>query len=123
MKLDNAYRITLHAKRRGEKAELIQYIEADNMDGATNKAKETFFARLYGFDSNRTHSLEAQKACDVSKVKESLKFGYKGGWATVDGNNEKSIFDMLEEAQEHDFTKGHEITEIHAMYVGGERYA
>ena len=89
------------------------------MDKAIDKAQSTFESRNWGFDKCTSRS--AQKACKLSKVRESLKFGFKGGWVTVHGNNEKTIFEMFEEAKKHKFASNEEIEEIFAIYVDGKR--
>lgn len=120
MKIENAYRIELHEKRGNKTGNLIQYIEADCMDEAIEKAKNTFEARLYHFEKPNIGS-SAQKSCKLRKIHEPLRFGFQGGWYTVHGNGEKTIFEMMREAEaDKDFVKG-PITEISVVLRNGKR--
>lgn len=101
--LNKAYRITLTTKK-GRR--FTQYIEAENMDIAGKLARETFAASLYEFRAG----YEAQKACPLSKLNESLRFGFKGGWNTIDCTG-LTIFQALEKAR-HCFGAMQDIEEI-----------
>jgi hypothetical protein len=121
MNLEKSYRIVLTDRktRKGKtrSAKLVQYVEAENMDAAIIKARNTFFARLHGFDT--CAGSESQKACNTSSVRDSLKFGFKSGWVTIHGG--ENVFAMKAEAERMDFLKGAKIDEIHALCVDGAR--
>lgn len=101
--LNKAYRITLTTKC-GKR--FTQYIEADNMDNAAKLARKTFAASLYDF----REGWEGQKACDKTKLNESLRFGFKGGWNTIDCTG-LTIFQALEKSR-HCFGGLQDIEEI-----------
>lgn len=101
--LENSYRITL-TTTQGKK--LVQYIQAENMDKAGKLARLTFEAGFYKF----TEGFEAQKACDKTKLNERLRFGFKGGWNTLDCKG-LTIFESMEKAAKC-FNSTQDITEI-----------
>lgn len=107
MNLNNAYRIILSDDKG---IPYIQYIEADSLDEAIAKAKNTFSARLYNL-GQRYKGSEGQKACNKSKLRGRLLFSFAGGHITLQCLG-STIFEMLEVARAHDFVEGREITEI-----------
>lgn len=102
--LNNAWRVTLLSAAG---VPFTQYFEADTMDKAITIAKRSFEANLVGVLSN---GVEAQKACKHTIVKERLRFGFLGGWLTVEGG--RDIFTMLDEAKNTKFAEGETIHEI-----------
>lgn len=103
LNLDKAYRVTLTTTK---KTKYVQYIEAENMDSAINKALKTFSARLMQFEAGS----EAQKACNLTKLNDKLRFGFKGGWTTLECKG-LTIYEALEKAK-HCFNDIQDITEI-----------
>lgn len=107
MKLENTWKITLD--------KFTQYIEADNMDSAIIKAHNTFHSRLNGVGFKDLHKLtkECQKACKLTKLTGSYRFGFINGWTTIHCNNDKSIYEAYNEALQHEFCDNKTITEIY----------
>ena len=103
LNLENSYRITL-TTAQGKK--LVQYIQAENMDKAAKLARLTFEAGFYKF----MEGFEAQKACDKTKLNERLRFGFKGGWNTLDCHG-LTIFESMAKARQC-FGAMQDITEI-----------
>ena len=103
LNLENSYRITL-TTTQGKK--LVQYIQAENMDKAGMLARLTFEAGFYKF----MEGFEAQKACDKTKLNERLRFGFRGGWNTLDCHG-LTIFESLAKARQC-FGSMQDITEI-----------
>ena len=105
MNLEKTYWIELRDKK--EKS-FIQYIEADNMDQAIKKARNSFFSSLHGLQKGSSGS---QKACNLTLLKGKLRFGFNNGWITLDASG-LTIFEALKKAQNDPFTAGRTITEI-----------
>ncbi len=108
--LEHSYRITL-TTTQGKK--LVQYIQAENMDKADKLARLTFEAGFYKF----MEGFEAQKACDKTKLNERLRFGFKGGWNTLDCHG-LTIFQAIDKAHQC-FGSMQDITEITNATAGG----
>ncbi len=101
--LNNSYRITL-TTTQGKN--IVQYLEADSMDEANKLARLTFEAGFYKFKDG----YEGQKACDKTKLNERLRFGFRGGWNTLDCSG-LTIFEALDKAK-NCFGSMQDITEI-----------
>jgi hypothetical protein len=110
MNLDNSWSIIL---KDNENNDFIQYIEADDFDDAVDKAKNTFEARLYKIGSRYT-TVQGQKACKHTKLRDRLRFGFNAGWTTVDVEG-LTIYEAIAKAKKHKFVQGKEITEIYTI--------
>lgn len=95
MNLQKSYMVKLPT-RRG--LDFVQYIEAEGVDNAIQKARRTFSARLY--DVLQGAGSETQKACNKTKLHGRLTFGFRGGHITKDCTG-LSIFEALELASRH----------------------
>ena len=106
MNLEKTYWIELYDKKNKS---FIQYIEANDMEEAIKKAKNSFFSALHGLGSKGGSS--SQKACKLTILKGKLRFGFNAGWITLDASG-LTIFEVLKKAENHPFTEGKTITEI-----------
>jgi len=80
--LKNSYKILL---RKGKaKKQLIQYIEADNMEEALKKAKKTFSGSLYLLCNDGFVASMSQKACELTLCHGKYKFYFDTGWFCID---------------------------------------
>ncbi len=111
--LKNSYRVILQKGRY--KKQLIQYIEANNMDEAIKKAKNTFYGRLYLLCGKGSISSLTEKACKLKLLKGKYKFHFKNGWLSFDVSG-LNIFEGLQKLKNDkrfiEFSENALITEI-----------
>ena len=85
-----------------------QYIEANNINEATEKAKDSYF--FLANDLQAT-SISSNKVSKTTLLKGKLRFNFNAGWTILEVTG-LTIFQALEEAQDFELTKGEEIEEI-----------
>ena len=118
MKIENSYKITLYDNKFKE---FNQYIEAKNIDEAQKIAKNTFQLRVLNLTRKDKTSFGlgggagVQKACKLTKLSGKYRFGFGGGWATVDCSG-LTIFEALEIAKNCRFLKEDPSREIEEIY-------
>lgn len=102
MNLSNTWKIKFNLVGYAVK-EYMQYIEADCMDSAIEKAKNSFEFRLLELRRKRTKKnisgIEAQRLCKYSKVKNDLVVSFGSGHSTIYKSN-INIFDTINKAIE-----------------------
>lgn len=108
--LDNSYMIAIKHKE----GQLIQYIEANNLDEAIKKARLTFQGNLHNIFYKLEKGSMCQKACYLTTLAGKLRFVFNAGWLALDVTG-LTIFEALEKAKNHKFAKGEIIEEIHSI--------
>ncbi len=116
--LKNSYRVILKIGRY--KKQLIQYIEANTMDEAIKKAKNTFYGRRYLLCGKGSISSLTEKACELKLLKGKYKFHFENGWLSFDVSG-LNIFEGLQKLKNNkrfiEFSENALITEIEKEYI------